>query len=367
MIMRGLYTLIVAATVGLALQATAEERITLSRQQIANLGITLITPKTTREIPVLQAPARITIPPDQEYLVSTPYPGLVGAVKAALGEQVSKNQLLAQINSPEVLVLQRDLLNDSSELQLARAKKRRDEILLKEGVISQRRWQETKTLYSKYATAVNEAKQQLKIASLSESDIQRLMRDRRLSSVLNIRAPTSGVILEKNIVAGQRVDALAPLFRLADLKTLWLDIDIPQERIGDIGLDDAVTIDGSERQARVILIGQSVNPDNQSVLVRAVFDHPNRAVRPGQKVSVRLLKPAGHSMLSVPVSAVLRKDQQSYVFVPVTGGFEARPVAIAGRAGQSVAIREGLKAGEPVVVKGVAALKASWMGLGGGD
>ena len=82
---------------------------------------------------------------------------------------------------------------------------------------------------------------------------------------------------------------------------------------------------------------------------------------PGQKVTVRLLKPAARPMFSLPISAVMRAGEQSYVFVRVEGGFEARPVTIAGREGQSVTINEGLTAGQPVVVKGVAALKAAWL------
>jgi len=347
--------------------AFGEAQLPLSKQQIENIGIEVMTPKPSREIPVVQAPARITIPPNQEYVVSAPYSGLVSSVAAALGERVRKGQLLARINSPELLTLQRDLLNDSSELQLAGAKMRRDEMLLEEGVISQRRWQETKSRYTKQATLVNEAKQMLRIAGMSQTEIRQLLRTRRLSSTLNIHAPAGGIILEKKIVAGQRVDALTPLFRQAKLDKLWLDISVPQERVQAIELNDEVTIEGSGIRARVTLIGQSVNPDNQSVLVRAVIERNDGSVRPGQKVTVRLLKPAIRSLFNLPISALMRAGEHSYVFVRVEGGFEARPVTIAGRESQSVTIGEGLSSGQPVVVKGVAALKAAWLELRGDE
>lgn len=361
------FVLTVVLLIGCVPDVWSEAQLPLSEQQIKNIGIAMVTPESTREIPVAQAPARITIPPDQEFVVSAPYSGLVSSVKAALGERVRKGQLLARINSPELLSLQRDLLNDSSELQLASAKMRRDEVLLKEGVISQRRWQETRSEYKKQAALVNEAKQMLRIAGKSQTEIRQLLRTGRLSSTLNIHAPVGGVILEKKIIAGQRVDALTPLFRLANLDKLWLDISVPLERVQAIDQNDQVTIEGSNIRAKVTLIGQSVNPDNQSVLVRAVIGRNDGSVRPGQKVTVRLFKPTARPLFSLPLSAVMRAGERSYVFVRVEGGFEARPVTIAGREGQSVTISEGLNPGQPVVVKGVAALKANWLELGGGD
>jgi membrane fusion protein, heavy metal efflux system len=359
------FILIVLLLIGCVPDVWSEAQLPLSKQQIENIGIAMTTPEMTREVPLVQAPARISIPPDQEYVVSAPYSGLVSSVKAALGEPVRKGQLLARINSPELLTLQRDLLNNSSELQLAGAKMRRDEMLLKEGVISQRRWQESRSQYTKYATLVNEAKQMLRIAGMSQTEIRQLLRTRRLSSTLNIHAPAAGVILEKKIVAGQRVDALTPLFRLAKLDKLWLDISVPQERVQAIDLNDEVKIKGSDIRARVTLIGRSVNPDNQSVLVRAVIERNDGSVRPGQKATVRLLKSAARPLFDLPVSALMRAGERSYVFVRVEGGFEARPVTVAGREGQSVTISEGLSPGQPVVVKGVAALKASWLELRG--
>ncbi len=361
------FALIVFITIYWLPNALGGAHLSLSEQQIKNIGIEMITPESTQEVPVVQASARITIPPNQEFVVSAPYSGLVSSVEAALGEWVRKGQVLARINSPELLTLQRDLLNDSSELQLAAAKMRRDEMLLNEDVISQRRWQETRSQYKKQATLVNEAKQMLRIAGMSQTEIRQLLRTRRLSSTLNIHAPAGGVILKKKIVAGQPVGALTPLFRLANLDKLWLDISMPQERVKAIALNDQVTIEGSNIRAKVTLIGQSVNPDNQSVLVRAVIERNDSSVRPGQKVTVRLLKPAGRPMFDLPISAVMRAGEQSYVFARVEGGFEARRVTIAGREGQSVTISEGLNPGQPVVVKGVAALKANWLELGGGD
>jgi cobalt-zinc-cadmium efflux system membrane fusion protein len=362
-----LFALIISSLMRSMPSAWADAQVLLSKQEIDNLGIALITPRQTGEIPLVQAPARVTIPPSQEYVVSAPYAGLVQSVDAALGQQVEKGARLAQINSPELLALQRDLLNNNSALQLAAAQMRRDQALFLEGIIAKRRWQETKSQYNRQNTLVNEAKQTLVIAGMSHADVGQLLHSGRLSGTLNVKAPATGVILEKNIVAGQRVDALSPLFRLASLAKLWLDISLPQERLPEIGPNDRVTVEGSAIQARIILIGQSVNPDNQTVLVRAVIDRPDGTLRPGQKVAVRLFKPAAQGLLSVPASALMQAKRRSYVFVPIEGGFEARPVTVAGREGGLVTIAAGLQPGEPVVAKGVVALKAAWLGLGGGE
>ena len=350
-----------------ALPVQSAERLDVTSQQSKNLGIVLAMPSRSTEIPLLQVPARVTIPPEHEYVVSAPQAGLVSQVTVAAGEKVRKGQRLAQINSPELLVLQRDMLADYSELQLANGRLKRDRRLLKAGVIAKRRLNETRNHHNQLVTALNEAKQLLRIAGMSARDIDQLLRSHKLSSLLNVYAPAAGVVVDKSVISGQRVDALSQLFRVADLTTLWLDIDLPQQRIDTIKVGDQVEIEGTSLRAPVTLIGQSVDPVSQNVSIRAVIKRADGTVRPGQKVSVRLLKPTEQPLFSVPLSALVLHQGKRYLFVAVKDGYEVRAVEIAGRQGESVTLQQGLQAGEQVVVKGAVALKAFWQGMGGGE
>ncbi len=347
--------------------ALAGDKLEMSEQQIANLGIETASPTIAESIPVIGAPAMVVIPPAHEYLVSAPQSGRIANIKLAVGESASKGQTMAVLDSPNLLGLQRDYLNDRSELRLAKATLNRETTLHKEGVVSKRKWLVTKNDYDRHYRAVKEAHRLLEIAGVHETDIRALQRSGKMTSTLKIHAPVAGVVLERMVATGQWVDKLAPLFRIANLNTLWLEINIPQELTAQINLNDSVSIDESTVSARVILVGSHVNPANQTVLVRAAFDSPTVLVRPGQKVSVNIEKSISTSKLRIPVAALTRIENKNFVFVATQGGFEAREVMTSSITGGSVTIQQGLSEQDRVVVKGVVAVKAAWLGLVGGD
>jgi cobalt-zinc-cadmium efflux system membrane fusion protein len=342
----------------------AGDLIRIDEHQLEHLGIRVTAPQPTTSVPLARAPARVTVPPENEFVVSAPQAGIISKVNVAIGVGVKTGEVVAQINSPDLLGLQRALLNAKTELDLAQAKLRRDKTLLDEGVISRMRWQETKSDFDKFATYLKEAEQVLRTAGMSAQDIRELIRTRRLSGLLNVRSPINGVVLERMATAGQRVDILAPLFRIANLQELWLEIDMPQERMPEIRRGDHIVIENTELAARITHIGQNVTPNSQSVLVRAVIEGKAEQIRPGQNINVQLMHSSSDLLFKIPISALVRNEGKHYVFVKVPQGFEARRVEVAGEEERKAIIHEGLGSGEKIVVQGVAALKAAWLGLG---
>ena len=166
---------------------------------------------------------------------------------------MSKGQVLAQINSPELLSLERQFLKAISECRLASANYQRDQKLLQQGVISKRRWLQTQSQYYSHESAVNEARQLLEIVGMSVQAIKTLAKNRKLTSILDVASPIDGVVLERMSTAGKRIDILEPLYRIANLNQLWLEINIPHERIGQINIGDMVLINNSKATARISL------------------------------------------------------------------------------------------------------------------
>lgn len=366
--MKKVATLLFALAVAFILpQADSGEVVKITEQQIGNLGIELGRLQKAETMPLFKAPAQVTIPPAHEFIVSAPQDGLVSKVETAVGDQVSAGQTLAQLNSPDLLALQRSLLNAASGLSLAEAKYSRDETLYQEGVISKRRLEESRSDYNVQSVALSEARQLLEIAGMSRKEIDALHRTRKLSSLLEVRSPVNGAVLEKMVVAGQRVDVLAPMFRVASMDTLWLEISVPQEKLHLVQLGDRVVIENTGTDARVALIGKNVNPHNQSVLVRALIENAPGQVRPGQTVSARLIQATGTAAFKVPHAAVARRGGESYLFIRTAEGFEARPVEVIGNEEENSIVRGDLKGDEQIAVQGVVALKANLMGLGGGE
>lgn len=131
--------LLLPALYGKLLMA-GETMITLSEAQYQNLGVVLGKPEPVQQIPLLNAPAKAVVPPAHEYIVSAAQAGLIEKLDVAAGDSVKQGQVLASINSPELVMLQQQYLQSASESRLAYAAYQRDKKLRDEGVIAERRW-----------------------------------------------------------------------------------------------------------------------------------------------------------------------------------------------------------------------------------
>ncbi len=343
--------------------------IPLDAAQYENLGVALGRPEPVDQVHELTATARVVIPPAAEFVVAAPQAGRVMGLTVAAGDSVSKGQVLAEIHSPDFLSLQRDFLGAASERRLASAQVERDRELLAEGLISARRQAETEARAQAARARYNETRQMLRMGGLTDEQLRGLASNQRLLPTLAVLAPRAGVILEGMALTGGQVETMAPIYRAADLSTLWLEIQVPQARIAALVPGMRVIVDGAGEKpvATVVLVGQAVDADTQTVLVRATVDQAGRSLKPGQFVSARLLADccddSGGAVFSVPSRAVARNSTGSYLFVRSTVGFEAREVRVVSAESGRSYVRGNLTAADEVAVSGVSALKALWASL----
>lgn len=343
----------------------AENVIQISQDNINNLGVKLGKLELVTQFPVLSAPAKVVIPPAQEYIVSATQAGFIEKLDAGIGDKVVKGQVLAQLNSPDLLTLQRDYLKADNTLQLVSAIYQRDKKLLAEGVISDRRWQETSSQYHFSVSEADGQKQLLEISGMTAREVDQLGKTHRLTRQLNVRAPIAGVVMERLAVPGTHIDMMAPIYRIANLDELWLEIAIPQERIGSIKIGDRLLIENSEADAKITLLGQSVNTENQTILARAVVATKGAAfLRAGQRLNTRIIQPSDKAAFKVPNTAIAQNEGKAFVFIRTQQGFAVTPITVVGKQGDESIISGELTGNEEIAVKGAVALKANWLGLG---
>jgi len=337
----------------------AEQTVQLTPAQMEKLGIVQGNLTRISEIPVLYAPATVLIPPNNEYVVSATQAGIISQLNASLGDEVKKGDLLAQINSPNLLSLQSNYLKAASALQLANSAYQRDKSLAKDGIIANRRVQETQSVFNAATLETQEAKRLLEIAGGSANG--------QLNSQLSIRSPISGVVIDRMINAGTRIDELTPLYRVANLQTLWLEIAIPQERVSEIKIGDLVAIDNTPLKAEINLIGQNVNLENQTVLARAVIKNAGKQIRAGQKLNVQISQSSSKNVFKVPNTAIAQNDGKAFVFLKNSSGFIVKPVMQISKKDEETIISGDLLGDETIALKGAAILKANWLGLGSSE
>lgn len=351
-----------------SMQVAAEDRqIQLTPEQIDNLAIQVAPLSASgQHTPLFSAPATVVVPANHDVLISASQPGLLTQLSVNIGDAVAKGQVVAQVHSPELVTLQQQFLAAENELHLANLELQRDKKLLQEGVIAERRWQETQALQGSKSTLSSEARQLLAMAGMSAREIEGLRKTHTLTSVLNIRAPIDGVVLERAATLGARLDIQAPLYRVADLSQLWLEINVPQERLAQLKIGDRVQVDGANAQAVIRLLGQSVDPNNQTVMARAVIEG-TAALRLGQHVNVQVLQQGAQPGFKVPNTAIALNEGHAYVFVRNANGFGVTEVTIMGKQGQETIVTGPLNPQQTIAVQGSVALKANWLGLGGDD
>ena len=337
------------------------EIIPVTQGEIDNLGIRFDTPSPATEVAAAEVTARVTVPPAGEAVIAAPLPGLLTALNVDVGDSVDKGQVLADMMSPDFLELQREFLDALNTYRLAETEIERDRQLHEEGIISVRRLQETRTRSMIASTGLNEHRQLLRIAGLTVAEIDSLETSQALLDSLEIRAPIKGVVVERMVTTGQRIDAMAPVYRVADLSELWLQLNVPQEQVSSVV--PGMMVSGANFSANVTTIGRSIDPSTQSIIVRARVTSGADALRPGQFLAVRIMAGSAEDAdgaWSVPATAVTRSQDAHYVFVRSEGGLEARLVEVAAfNAGQAIVL-SGLSGSESIAISGIAALKAMW-------
>lgn len=349
------------------LHLLASDEIAFSPQQIEALGIGTLRPTPVQDAAGSLLAARVVIPPDQETVVAAPLSGLVERLQVAEAQAVTAGQALVQIRSPELLELQRAYLEAVSRDRLIGKQLKRDEDLYREGIIAERRLLETRSLASESRTTRDAQRQVLELSGVSGLDLEALANSGRISPTLILRAPRDGVILELMTVTGERLEASAPILRIADLERLWLELRLPIEQLATLDVGAAVTTADGSARGRVRLIGGTVQAGDDTVLVRVEIESGAERLRPGQFVQARALGIQGNDSFRVPAAAVVRRGDQDIVFLRRVAGFEPVSVTRVSAEDGHLVVRGPLRADDEVAVSGVATIKAAWMGIGGGE
>lgn len=349
----------------LTLSAQAEE-LTLNATQMQTLGI-ISAPLPARQSGELSGmPAQVVIPGNQLFTISTPLSGMIEQTLVGVGDPVKKGQKLASMQSPALAEAQRGLLQSSTQAQLAKENLARDEQLWKDGIISESRLRATQSQYREATAALAERKQLLHLAGMSDADIARMQANNTLSSQLAIVSPIDGVVLEKTASSGQRFEAAIPLFKVAQLEPLALEIQAPLANTRNLKTGAVVTVPAYNAKGKLTAIGRSLSGDNQTVLLRALISEGTANLRPGQFVEASIGTSGDtQNQWNIPNEALVRIGGKTLIFVQTPKGFRTEAVTILHEGAGNSLVTGKLKGDEKIAVRGVSALKASLMGIGG--
>ncbi len=269
-----------------------------------------------------------------------------------VGSLVHKDKPVAELYSPDLLATQQEYLL---------AVKSRDQ--LKGSPIP--------SISQNGDGLVQSAKQRLMLFGVKEGQIAELEKAGKPNIRIPIYTPLSGVVIEKMVQQGQYVNVGEVLFNVADLSTVWVEIEVYENEFPNIMIGQQVEIQsqsypGKPFTGRIAFIYPFLDPKTRTVKARVEMPNTGMKLKPDMFVKALIKVPLGTAIV-VPVTAVMDSGKRQTVWVETSPGmFEPRDVQVGQQTDDKIQILSGLKSGDKVAVSGAYLIDSESQLKGGG-
>lgn len=355
-----------AAPAGEHAHGEGAEKITLDAAQVKAAGIVLAAAAPAKISVVTSLPGEIRFNEDRTAHVVPKLAGVVMEVHADLGQSVKQGQVLAVIASSGLSDQRSELLSAQRRLALASTTLEREKRLWQDKISAEQDYLQAQQAMSEAEIAVQNARQ--KLNAIGAGAGSGTGSGKNLSR-LELRAPFSGVVMEKHLAQGEAVKEDAIVFTLSDLSTVWAEIAVPPRDLNLMRVGETVTVKATafaaQAQGKIIYVGELLGEQTRTAKARVALANPDRAWRPGLFITVDVLSGsasnnanAADAAVAVAADAVQMVEEKPVVFVEVAGGFQAQPVKLGRSDGKMTEVLAGLKPGARYVAAGSFVLKA---------
>ena len=272
------------------------------------------------------------------------------------GARIKRNQVVATLYSPEIYSAMRDLVAAAEQAER-----------LVGGLHGSA---------DMAAEALSATKARLRLLGVPDRQINGVIRSKKPPTHMEIRSPFTGTVLDRLVDEGQYVSAGTPLYRIADLSRVWVQIDayetdLPHLRVGQEVVVKVEGLAGEPFIGRTAFIDPVLDERQRTARVRVEVDNPKGRLRPGMFAEAVIESEAttGSAPLVIPESAPLFTGRRSVVFVEDPQAsrptYELRVVRLGPRTGPVYPVLAGLNEGERVVTQGAFVLDADLQLRGG--
>lgn len=266
----------------------------------------------------IRAFATVQFDERRQYVVAPKFSGWIEKLFVnATGDEVARDQILFEVYSPELNVLQQEWLLAGR---------------------------------SSYAT------DKLRNFDYPESGLEKLRRGERLRTIA-IPSPVAGTVIEKMAVEGARFRAGETLFRIVDTSNMWVTAEVYEQDLAFVKMGDTarVTVNawpGRPFEGKVTFIYPGLGKESRTARLRIEVANPDGRLRADMAATVEISTPLDGSRLAVPESAVIDSGRRQVVLVERgEGRYEPRPVKLGARVPGWVQVLDGLRPGERVVTQ----------------
>lgn len=305
--------------------------------------------------PMIQVTGTATFDPEAVSAVGSRIAGRVRRVMKYPGDPVKRGDVLAELESAELGQAQASVLGARAHVEAATANEKREKQLAEARVSSQRDYELAHSTAQAARAELFAAEQKVRaFGGVVGSEI----------GVLPLTSPIDGKVMQTHVSRGQSVEPSYTAFKVADIRSLWIELAVFERDLGHVRAGDRAEISPQTNlqmvvQGKVAHVGDAIDLETRSAPVRVEIDNKDEMLRPGQSVSAKIHTKTAPEALTLPRDAVTTVDGKTTVFVAHDDtSVEPRAVILGAKDGTRVEVKQGVEAGELVVVKGVFALKS---------
>jgi membrane fusion protein, heavy metal efflux system len=313
----------------------------------------------------ISLPAVIIPNQDNVAQVGTLVQGRVQKVFVKIGDHVKAGQVLMTLEGLDIGTIKAGFVKAKASVDYTKATYERQKKLFSEKIGSQKSLLESQAEYEKALAELKAEDKRIHSIGLSDEDILNgKTNDEHTSGTLPIKSPINGVVIERNIVIGQLVDATTNAFKIINTNSVWIDGQVYEKDLSKINQKTSAsfstTIYPKEKfDGNIIYIGQSIDEKSRTLLIRGEFSNSLNKLKPQMYGELKI--PLGENAMAImiPDEAVVKEAGQSYVFVQKNDTTYEQRIVITGISiDNRIEIKEGLKEGEIIASKGVFYLKS---------
>jgi cobalt-zinc-cadmium efflux system membrane fusion protein len=282
---------------------------------------------------------------DNEVKIFPMISGNLQGVKVALGDYVTKGEVLGKINSSEMAGYSKDLSTAQNNVAVTKKNSDATKEMAKSGLSSQLDVAAAQTAYDQAVSELNRAGKVLNINGGSTT------------GEYTIKAPISGFIVEKSVTNDMtiRTDNAADLFTISDLKNVWVWANVYESDIDKIHMGDDVDITtlsypGKVYRGKVDKILNILDPTNKVMRVRIILANQNYELKPQMFASVTVTSKIDSAVIEIPSSALVFDNSQYFVLLYNSNAdVEIKKVQIINTIGDKTYISSGVEPGDKIV------------------
>lgn len=316
-----------------------EGRVRLAQASVKSSGLEILTVEPKPLAVQQQYSGALQLIPNQQALVTASSTGTIKRVFKTVGQAVRQGEVVALLESRELISLRSQRQSLLQQLQLAQTNLKREERLWKEKVAPEQDYLNAKNSVAQAQIALDEVTrlaQSLGAAAGTDS--------------IEVRAPIHGVISSSQAVTGLYVSTQQPLFEIANTSVLQAVVQVPERQLVGIQPQQAASISSKNSDltgtGRVQYISPEFSAATRTGQVHVQINNPNGQWRAGQLVDIAINTDTRQAGLAVREDALQTFRDWTVVYVQVGDDFEIRPVELGQRADGYVEVLSGLKVGQ---------------------